>query len=349
MKPQIFISVSAAAGNIGDVFIRRQAISLCGQASAELSIYTGGMPADYIASLNIPTTARVTDSSLRFLSQLLAALLLSTRSTFVISPGPAFLGRTALSRVKHALLCVIFGVAKMRGWTTLVLGRSIVGGSRVDQKIERLICRLSSLYIARDASTVHRIGGPAELLPDLAFNQSPRVAGGGRRNRLVVSVRYDRAIPEWFYDEVSSLSQSKDLEITVVTQVREDNDLNACIAERLVAKHVSWPPGVTAAQQERRLFATYDEAAICVSDRLHVIALSMLSGAAPLVYKSREDSKIIDALGPFFTLPELTEAGGGSGYLCSREQGERRAAAVEEAHDRVRTLSARIAELVGRS
>lgn len=348
MKSRLFVSVSAAPGNVGDIFIRRQALVLSANSSAVLAVYTGKMPRDYIDSLNIPKNAWVTGSAIRYVLQICVALILSKRSMFVVSPGPAFLGKSVPSRIKHLLLCALFAAVRIRGWTSLVLGRSIVGGNRLDLSVERLIAKFSSLYAARDVATVRRVGNHAEMVPDLAFTETRSPVERPRRRLLAVSVRHDRDLPEWFFDKVESLARSQGLEIAVVTQVREDDERNACVAQRLVAKHIPWAPEVSAAEQERRLFEVYDDSAVCVSDRLHVIALALLSGAAPVIYRSSGDSKIVDALGPFFDLEELPFAVASASEILSRQAGEQRAAAVRHAHDCVGALAVRIAELARR-
>lgn len=309
MRSQIYLSVSAAPGNIGDIFIRRNALRcLVRDDQSDLHVFVGEMPADYVASVGIPDGAAVYRKSVRFVVSMLLALVLRGSCCLVVAPGPAFLGRSLRSRLKHLSLCVFSLAVRLRGWSVLVLGRSAIGGKGFDIFVERLLCRISSIYVTRDIRTLNVVGSNARFYPDLAFLSLRDQFPQRDRGDLVVSVRGDRVLPEQFSASVESLAESFGLSVKVVTQVRDDNVRNELLASKLGADHLAWPSEVSAGEQERRLLDAYSNASLCISDRLHVVALCVVNGAYPVVYTSDHDTKLVDALSSLFPFMLLDSA-----------------------------------------
>jgi polysaccharide pyruvyl transferase WcaK-like protein len=294
----IFVSVSAADGNIGDVVIRRECLALLSARypGARLCVYVGRMSEDYIESVVTGAPdARTYAQAISFVRALMISVVTSRRTVFVVAPGPAFLGHSLRRRIKHVLLAAFAGMIKARGCTVLVLGRSIVGGSRFDVSVEKGLCRAATRYTTRDVRTQRRLGRQVQLAPDLAFRQGA-LSSGITPDALIVSVRGDRELPDWFTSSIRSIAAQADLRIVIATQVKSDQSANAQLAEQLRAAHVEWKRGVSHREQEDVLVATYAYGAVCVTDRLHVAILAAREGAIPVVYQSSGDTKLTDAL-----------------------------------------------------
>ena len=308
----IFVSISAADGNIGDVVIRRECLAMLSvlYPGARLCVYVGHMSDDYIASVvaSIPKVQTFTES-ITFVRAMTASVVTSRRTTFVVAPGPAFLGRSLGRRVKHLLLSAFAALISVRGCTVLVLGRSVVGGSRFDLRVEKALCRSATRYTTRDVRTQRRLGHQARLVPDLAFRRAEAVSADTAPDTLVVSVRGDRELPGWFSAAIQSIATEAALRIVVVTQVKSDESANAQLARQLGADHIGWNPGVTHREQENLLVTTYARGAVCVTDRLHVAILAAREGVLPVVYQSSGDTKLTDALAWVIPTIPLTPSG----------------------------------------
>ncbi|ROZ85958.1 polysaccharide pyruvyl transferase family protein [Gordonia sp. OPL2] len=330
----IFVSISAADGNIGDVVIRRECLAMLSARypDARLCVYVGHMSEDYIASVLTDTPdAQTIADPIHFVRTLAASVVSSHRTVFVVAPGPAFLGQSIGRRLKHLLLAAFAGVINVRGGTVLVLGRAVVGGSRFDLGVERALCRAATRYTTRDVRTERRLGRRARLVPDLAFRRAKVTHGGTGSGTLIVSVRGDRELPAWFASAIQSVASQANLQIVVATQVKSDAAANARLARRLGADHIEWKRGVSHREQETALVAAYAHGAVCVTDRLHVAILAAREGAIPVVYQSSGDTKLTDALAWVIPTRPLTPSGAGISADRLSEAHQAHASAVNTA------------------
>ncbi|UOG21060.1 hypothetical protein MTX80_18915 [Gordonia amicalis] len=147
--------------------------------------------------------------------------------------------------------------------------------------------------------------------------------------------------------QVSEFAESLNLVLTVVTQVRADGVRSGQLAEELKADLISWPTSVSAKDQESRLQAIYREAAVCLTDRLHVAALCIREGAFPIVYSSRSDSKLLDSLSPFFPFGYVDDGQGIVDVRLSSDRDDLLREAVSGAARKLDELSARLGVIVG--
>ncbi|WP_164473847.1 polysaccharide pyruvyl transferase family protein [Gordonia insulae] len=293
------MSISAADGNIGDVFIRRECLAMLRERypSSQMRVYAGSMSDDYVASVvGCTSDVETFTRSGEFARKLLGSVVTTRGSVLVVAPGPAFLGRSVGRRIKHLMLGVFASLTRVRGCTVLVLGRSVIGGNRWDVWVENILRRAASQYGTRDLRTMTRLAGSVALVPDMAFRGSELSPSRGGGDTLVVSVRGDRPLPEWFVPAVEAIASKHVLRIVCVTQVKSDDRANAALASRLGATHIAWAPGVTHRDQEAAVSDVYSRSAVCVTDRLHVGILAARAGAVPVVYSSAGDTKLADSL-----------------------------------------------------
>ncbi|MGJ9372063.1 hypothetical protein [Nesterenkonia sp. CF4.4] len=192
------------------------------------------------------------------------------------------------------MLLVVSLALKLRGALVVRPPRSINPSSNLCLWIHRLGCRLSDVVLWRTEPS-QRYAKVGQLAPDTAFGE-PRTLGlaWSERKRLVVSMRGKRRFPsvQWF-ESIRDIASKADLDLIVVTQVREDEQRSAEIATELGAELHVWDQ-VEDIDQEVRLRELYETAAIVVSDRLHVLVLGAMAGAVPLELSDRPVSKILD-------------------------------------------------------
>jgi hypothetical protein len=112
------------------------------------------------------------------------------------------------------------------------------------------------------------------------------------RDKIVVSIRYDRPLPSSNWIEgMCEICRKAKLEPVVATQVRRDAARSKELAMALGASEVEWPENASHSEQEIRLRELYRTAALVVSDRLHVLILGFAEGAVPFNLTEYPDHK----------------------------------------------------------
>lgn len=157
-----------------------------------------------------------------------------------------------------------------------------------------MACRLSDVTLWRESVSVEQMRC-GTLVPDIGFSEPLYSAETGKpRDLLFVSLRGLRSFPsgEWF-DGIKQAAERLALRIVVGSQVREDEVRSKEVSDRLGAELIEWGEK-TDMQQEEELRAAYSRSRLVVSDRMHVLVLAVLAGAAPAEVVENPVPKIRD-------------------------------------------------------
>jgi hypothetical protein len=131
-------------------------------------------------------------------------------------------------------------------------------------------------------------------MPDWGFAPATGKPASGERNLLLVSYRGDRPpLGDTAISALQTFAADRGLAIVVVTQVGRDEDRTSELAAQLKAPTLGWPEGVSHADQERRLRALFQRAAVVASDRLHVLIVGATEGAIPVNLVEEPDVKVV--------------------------------------------------------
>jgi hypothetical protein len=324
MARTVFMSVAAAESNLGDIFIRRAACRLFMNSGFDMVLYTGRMSENYVDAFQLPARWITTSSPLRF-AGLLFRTIIANRAVIAISPAPTLMrAGISLGGMKRFAVAVLGIVARLTGNKVVVLGRAVRGSGSFELFSERLLARVSSAYLARDRGTAEIIGFGVEHAPDLGFAgcaaQQPEVAGGspdsqGIRNTIALSFR--RMPDTTALSDFVAVFKKRGFKFLAVTQVREDDEVNARVADMLEIDKLPWHEGRSHFEQERAVSAVYACSVAVVSDRLHALIMGARYGAIPVIADRRGEDKLHRTLDPFIEPQSiwLDGSGGGAGTL----------------------------------
>lgn len=319
---EIFMSVAAAEGNIGDIFIRRQALrALVSVDSSSATVYSGSMGQSYLQAFGFDSGWSVTSSPRVFLSRLTKAMV-ARRAVLVMAPGPAMLGGSVMSSFKHLGVGLMFAGARLLGCRVLVLGRSVRGGGRIGRLSERLILRSSHMYVSRDRTTAELLGPEVIVAPDLAFAHQPGLDSLAERSRVVISLRHDRDVDLLALKALVEGLRSNRLVPVFVTQVREDGEQHSRLSSELGVEHFDWPPSRSHHNHEVALSDFYQGCVAAVSDRLHVLILAARGGAIPVVVESVNEQKLHASLDEWLSPLSISLAAGGGALSLEPDSDE---------------------------
>jgi hypothetical protein len=290
MDQSLYLSASAQAGNLGDLVLRRTAIAWARRSGVRLNIFCGRMPSSYVDALCMCPEDRVFQSQLQWGIALLRDLL-RCRVVLLFAPGLQLVRYRRTDGVHAIVNLVLAGLVRLSGGVVVKFGRSFSGNAHVVKMLEMLLRRTSNLYTVRDRESASFLGDGVEYCPDVAVGATSRALGPRRRGKVCVSWRYDRPQPEKLMAAVEQLCDRADLELVVVTQVREDDVPHARLAHRLGARHVEWGDRTHASQLDR-VIDEYSSSLAVVSNRLHALIFGWNSGALPIGYSATGDQKI---------------------------------------------------------
>lgn len=292
-RTRTFVSLTGPDGNIGDALIRRATLEWALGTSDELVVYTGAAPDVWIRQLGVPADAvilRTKRSVPRWLWMLLTS---PRRPVLVFEAGEVplergnglrelvFLAETMLVRLKRGVI-----VRPPRG---------IRAPSNPAAWLHARAARLSQIALWRDAHSAAVVGG-ASIAPDIGFAaKTPEATTRRERNELIVSFRGARPMPgtAWL-EAVRATAEAADLRIRTVVQVREDESRARELADALGGEFDPWGD-TDSVTQESRLRERYARARLVISDRMHVLVLAALDGAAPAELVPNPTRKIADA------------------------------------------------------
>ncbi|MGW6658756.1 polysaccharide pyruvyl transferase family protein [Rhodococcus sp. NPDC055024] len=301
---RFFMSIAAAQGNLGDIEIRRTAVDYMRDLGLSPVVFSGRMSAEYVDAFDWEPTDEVMNSGFRFWRAVLADTVRRKRAVIVMAPGPAVLGASVASVVKHSLLVAVFAVLRIFGARILVLGRSIEVRSSFAAVPEKILVGIADVYAARDKRTCEYLRGKSRFYPDLAFRGSTsdvaKSAGQGSAAREIalLSLRHDRPVNYATLRSIHDQVSAKGLDLMACCQVVEDDNHNREVAATLGIPYVGWDDDVTHRQQEFALRTLYERAAVTISDRLHVLILSARGGSIPVMSGSSSVPKLRDSLEP---------------------------------------------------
>uniref|UniRef100_A0A5Q5BFT2 Polysaccharide pyruvyl transferase family protein n=2 Tax=unclassified Mycobacterium TaxID=2642494 RepID=A0A5Q5BFT2_MYCSS len=288
------MSIAAAEGNLGDLFIRRTVTRLVQAKGHEAVLYTGKMGKSYVDAFELPPNWVATPSPMRFL-KMLAASCFQRRAVIVMAPAPARLDAKISAVGKRLGVALLIALSSALGNHVAVMGRAIRGSGFLALCGEKLIARCSSLYIARDKQTVLIAGGRAQFKPDLGFAAiSLRIKAESTlrptRNIVALSLRYtpDTKTVRNFVSEM----QSAGFKVVTVTQVQQDRALNDEIARVCQIEHIDWPESRSHLAQESLVVSVYNRSVAVVSDRLHALIIGGRYGAVPVIADRVEEDKL---------------------------------------------------------
>ena len=350
---RFFMSIAAAQGNLGDIEIRRTAVDYMRELGFRPVVFSGSMSAEYVDAFDWEPTDEVMDSGINFWRAILSDTVRRKRAVIVMAPGPAVLGASAASVVKHSLLVTVFAVRRMFGTRVLVLGRSIEVRSPMAAVPEKILVGVADVYAARDKRTCEYLRGKSRFYPDLAFgagvSDGAKSAGreSARREIALLSLRHDRPVNYASLRSIQSQFSANGLDLMACCQVVEDDSHNREVAATLGIPYVGWDDDTTHRQQESAVRALYERAAVTVSDRLHVLILSARGGSIPVMSGSSSVPKLRDSLEPVLA-PQaswMDDATGGSLNL-GHDESTRISRGMDSAAAELEDLRSRIKEAV---
>lgn len=288
-----FVSLTGPAGNLGDALIRRRSLSWADSDSDEVVAYVGDATDVWLRQVEVPEDAvllRTKRSVLRWLWLITTA---PRGSVLVFEPGEIPLDRGNVMR--ELVFLTETAIVRLKGGTVIRPPRGIRAPTQPALRIHALAARWSQFALWRDNESAALVGG-TRIVPDIGFGAGIRsgVPHNQRRN-MIVSLRGNRPLPgeEWV-EALRAFAESERLQIHTVVQVREDEQRSQELAQALGGTFHAW--GETdALVHEARLRDQYDGARLVISDRMHVLVLAALSGAAPLELVARPTRKITAA------------------------------------------------------
>lgn len=353
----IFMSVAAAEMNLGDMFIRRALTKLLESQRHSVMIYTGSMGASYIEAFTFPETWSVVSSPSAFLRHLAGASI-RRRATIIMAPAPASLDHKGFRLLKHVALALLLSLCASAGNQIVVVGRAVRGTGKLATLAEKLIARVSALYIARDQVTVDKVGGVAEFRPDFGFAPTalriPFSASQTESARRTVAVSFRREPDVLEVRRFVASLQDRGFDVVAVTQVREDSVVNQFVADNCGISHVDWPESRSHLAQEASVIGLYSKCCAVVSDRLHALIIGGRYGAIPVMVERVREDKLHATLDVLLApqtvrFDQMTRSLSDNELALTAAEQERVQDAVGAACAQLEETSARVIDLVGES
>lgn len=290
----VFIALTGEYQNVGDGLIRRVALDWV-RADQGVSAFFGDAPQSWIEQMELTGADRVVTGGWgAFVRWLLSAVVSWHRPVLVTEPGEMTLARWNIPRqvlVMIAAICI-----RIRGGSVILPPRAVTRRAEAlpwlpTVLVHRAICRLATVCLWRDQWSLDTAGA-GNLVPDTGFAADLRLgADYADRRKLVLSMRGARAFPPqvWF-DGITQFAASRGFEIVTLAQVEADDVRARELAQRLGGRHFPWTGD--GLRRERELRHVYDNTALVVSDRLHVLIIAALSGVVPTEIADTPTAKV---------------------------------------------------------
>mgnify|MGYP005989701123 CR=1 FL=1 len=290
---KVFMSINAAPGNIGDIYIRRQVIRAFDREGVSGFLYAGKMPMSYRDAFDLSERWVMTSSYTKFLWRL-GCSYATRKCIFVMAPGPATLGRNFASTLKHILVTFLILIGRITGNRILVLGRAVRAKSKFALFFERLIVRASDMYVVRDSTSSCLLNREkVRPGPDYAFTADLEPAKDTKRRIFAsISLRHDRHVDAEALKKLVEMMRSERLVPRLVVQVREDQNTSSALAAMLGIDILDWNDSTPHSAQEKSILSAYGESAIVVSDRLHALIFGAIRGAIPIIVERHGEEKL---------------------------------------------------------
>lgn len=348
-----FVSLTGPAGNIGDALIRRETLEWARGTSDQLVAYVGEAPDVWLHQLGVPSGAvvlRTKRSVPRWLWLLTTA---PRRPVLVMEAGEVPLDRG--NGLRELIFLAETVIVRLKRGVVVRPPRGIRAPSNPSLRLHALAARLSQVALWRDEKSAALVSS-TQVVPDIGFAAGVRAGQmWDSREELIVSLRGARPLPapEWF-DAVREYAAAAGLRIRTVVQVREDEERSLELAEALGSEFEPWGD-TDAVTQERALRQCFDNARLVISDRMHVLVLAALSGAAPAELVPTPTGKIAAAFA-VIGFRDITLDAGSSGadtmtQFLARQVARRGeiVARVAEAAKRLQGVEACTRELIERA
>lgn len=337
-----FVSLTGPAGNLGDALIRRGTLDWARGTSDQLVVYTGEAPDVWLRQLGVPTDALVLRSKRSVPRWLWMLATAPARPVLVFEAGEVPLDRGNVLRELVFLLETL--VVRLKRGVVVRPPRGIRAPTNPATWLHARAARLSQIALWRDQRSA-TIAGGGRTAPDIGF--AAGVCTGlawNEREELIVSLRGTRPHPgDLWVDAVRATAAAGGLRIRTVVQVREDETRARELADDLGGVFEPWGDTHAVAQEEL-LRQRYDGARLVLSDRMHVLVLAALSGAAPVELVPSPSLKITEAfatIGLHKLSLDVSDADADGMRLFLQAQLRRTA----EVSERVRDADARLARL----
>lgn len=287
---EIFVLCSGQEDNIGDVVLRRALLTAL-RPHGRLHIYLSSASANFTEALELAPD----DVIYRTMKSWRSSAYRSARQStiwFVDKPGELQMStRAVIAQLRHVPLTI---AARLGRGRVLRLGI----GQRHPRFAPKWVLRAAFAFSDRVAwrdTASHQYFKIGQVMPDWGFRESSDHAnrGASDRHRVVLSYRSDRPrLSEATTSAISQFTEQAGLNLVVVTQVLRDEEAGSQLADELGAEFIGWPDSRSHAEQEALLREVYREAAIVVSDRLHVLIVAATEGAIPFSIVNYSESKV---------------------------------------------------------
>lgn len=291
MLKKIFFVGTGQWENLGDVILRKY-YSRVFRPAGEVHMFVEKAPKPFADAVS-EETDNVYHLSAEMYGPIRAALR-EKNAIFIANCGEIL---TTGWNLKYHLKCMVFSyLVRLRG------GRAIMAGiglrskpSRLQWLIMRIALSPYDLVAWRDPGSKEMLGRRDEvLMPDWAFKEGGFDGDDGQKRRdvLVVSLRGDRPRPsqKWL-NAIKQFADSHRLRIVAITQVRRDLERSAWLASSLGGELFPWQEN-DFDQLEVDLRTLYQNAAVTISDRLHVLILAATEGSIPVCLPEFSEGKI---------------------------------------------------------
>jgi hypothetical protein len=289
-KSSVFISLTGEYPNIGDGLIRRVALDWVRSQEGVTALFADA-PQSWIGQMRLEANDRAVIGRWATIRWIVRLIISRDRPVLVMEPGELSLARYNFPRECRFLVLSL--IVRARRGVVVLPPRAITRRNEARAwpptlVLHRQSARLAQVCLWRDQWSQDQIG-VGVLVPDTAFGADLRV-GESVRRVLAVSMRGKREQPSaaWFA-ALRDFATQHDLEIVTFAQVETDQQRAVELAEGLGGCARPWVAG-SVGEQSLRDF--YDSAAIVVSDRLHVLIISALSGAIPVEVAPTPSGKV---------------------------------------------------------
>lgn len=294
--PRVHALLQGHKTNIGDSVLRRAYVEALSTISDDISVWAGPPTTGYVEGLGLNRQAVAQPN---FFAWYFNALIDSLRGGAILALNAGQYGLAPRYLVQALLFIPLCVLIRLRKGNIVWLGAAVPAPVKGRTWTIQTLDKLATAVCWRDSTTQTFMPSKARM-PDWAFALGPTHPEERPRNLLVVSLRGDRPAPsrEWL-DSVRTAAQRLDLDVATVTQVDEDHQRNATIAQYLGGHHYGWQSDSHPAQ-EAIVRSVYSRTAVALSDRLHVLIMAATEGAVPLAWLSLTTDKIprhLDHLG----------------------------------------------------
>ncbi|MCK8077189.1 polysaccharide pyruvyl transferase family protein [Vibrio sp. 1CM2L] len=295
MTNEIFyISLRTQYENLGDLLITRSIVDMLAKQKRNIILNIRGVPDCYIDSF----CYKPLPDNVSFTGEFIPDFKGIKFKNLLVNPGGYSGIKTKRLAFKRLLQTIYFAFFKLKGARVIREPYSISNsGTSLYNRIDRFRDVICSVNLVRDNSSLIISAGNSVYCPDLCFYFFDerdmifsQLSEGGNRDKITISLRYDR----FFGSDFNMDKYSNDgFEISYVSQVNFDDELNNRLAIQsnttCLLYDTSCPNTIS------QITDLYSRSKYIISNRLHVLLLGMINGAIPLAIVDYEkDRKIID-------------------------------------------------------